>query len=139
MAPLDTLTVRQDTVLGPDLFVVRLTRRLPDGTIDAYEDRGSMDAHGAVVGTTGFGGTLQGQTLPNGATHLWGEGGAASFTMVATPTAQDHYRCLRRIEVHRPTRFGVDLVPGVYYMTTEDSLQEVAEDAPAELNTPLNG
>ncbi len=137
MKELDAFDLRQDLLVEQGVFVVRLTREMPNGQTLQYEDRGTLDAGKSLTGTSGFGGKLRGQLLPNGSIFNQGEEGDASFVMVATKMAPDHYRCFRRIEVRRPTKFGMELVTGVYYLTTEDFLEESADEPPLEMKVPL--
>ncbi|MBC7801081.1 MAG: hypothetical protein H7Z10_10700, partial [Gemmatimonadaceae bacterium] len=51
----------QDLWVGPDTFVVRLTRDR-DGTPVRYEDRGAVDGQGHIAGPSGYGGTIDGPT-----------------------------------------------------------------------------
>jgi hypothetical protein len=139
MNQVDAFTLRQDVYMAPGGFVLRLTRKLADGRQVQYEDRGRIDDRMSISGSTGFGGELRGQAFPSGSVFLRGEGGTASFIMVATVIAPDHARCLRRIEVRKPARFATaeDLTPGVYYFTTEDYLEEASDEPPPELKEPL--
>lgn len=137
MKLLDSFNFRQDLLITDTEFAVRLTRMTPDGQIPGYEDRGTIDKNKRITGTTGFGGTLHGQIFPNGSIFLEGKGGNASFVMVATRLAPDRYRCLRRIEANRPSKFGTELDSGSYYVTTEDYLEESSNEIPTEMKTPL--
>ena len=137
MNAVDAFDLRQDLLADESVFAVRLTRETLFGKKAQYEDRGSVNETKAVTGTSGFGGQLSGQLLPNGSLFLRGDGGDASFVLVATKTADDHYRCFRRIEVRKATTFGTELTPGLYFMTTEDFLEESADKPPPEMKAPL--
>lgn len=141
MNQLDAFTLTQYVYVAPGQFILRLARKFPDGRQVYYEDRGVIDQRMSISGTTGFGGELHGQAFPNGSVFLKGEGGSASFSMVATVIEHGHARCLRRIEVRKPIGFATaePLAPGVYYFTTEDYLEEASDDMPPELKQPLKG
>ena len=137
MNEIDSFPIRQDLWVGPDTFVVRLTRDR-DGTPVRYEDRGAVDGHGHIAGPSGYGGTIDGQLMKNGSVFLHATGGEADFVMLATQTGPDRYRCFRRLDVKEPTRvFGTDVGAGVYYVTTEDQLVASADEPPADVREPL--
>lgn len=137
MGEVDSFSIRQDLWVGPDTFVIRLTREV-DGRQVRYEDRGAVDGRGHIAGPSGYGGRLDGQLMRNGSVFLHGTGGQADFLMVATQTAPDRYRCFRRLEVREPTRvFGTEVGPGLYFATTDDQLVESADEPPADLREPL--
>jgi hypothetical protein len=129
----------QELYVGPDEFIVRVTREM-DGAAVRYEDRGSVDAGGAIAGTTGFGGKLGGQMLKdNFGVLLEGTGGAADFILGAVVITPDHNRCFRRFEVRAPTTlFGRKVEPGRYFTTSDDYLISSADDKPPELQKPLS-
>jgi hypothetical protein len=135
----EAYTQTQELYIHTDTFAVRTTRELPDGRRMQYEDRGEIGAHNAIVGATGFGGRLRGQVFPNGTVLLHGDGGSASFQMVATRMAPDHYRCLRKIEVRQSASFGAatPLMPGLYYVISDDHLLEASDEPPHEMKQPL--
>ena len=139
MNQVDAFTLTQYVYMAPEGFVLRLARTSPDGRLVQYEDRGRIDTRMSISGSSGLGGELRGQAFPNGSVFLRGEGEAASFIMVATVIAPGHARCLRRIEVRKPTPFATaePLSPGVYYFTTEDYLEEASDVPPPELKEPL--
>lgn len=137
MAEIDAFTTRQDLWIGEGQFVVRLTRD-HDGETSRFEDRGAVDAHGLIKGTSGFGGALTGTLLPNNGVFLEGKGGDVDFVLVATQTGKDHYRCFRRFEAHRPVElWGTRVAAGTYYITTEDQIVETADQPPADVREPL--
>ena len=139
MQEIDRFTCRQDLLIGPEEFVVRLTRLDAAGRDGRYEDRGSLYDSTVIQGVTGFGGRLDGRLLKNGGVFLEGKGGDVDFILVATPTGPDHFRCFRRFEVKQPTIvWGKRVNAGTYFATTEDQLIEVAPQAPAEVLEPLS-
>lgn len=137
MKEIDTFTCKQDLWVG-EQFVVRLTRD-NQGDVSTFEDRGALDANGAIKGDSGFGGGLTGTFLPNNTGFLEGKGGSVDFLMISTRTGAEHYRCFRRFEAHRPVKlWGTDVPAGTYYITTEDQLLESAEQPPADVRQPLD-
>jgi hypothetical protein len=138
MVEVGKVTLRQDLWVGEGQFAVRLTP-LGKNNSSPYEDRGSIDGHGAINGVSGFGGRLEGRFLPNNRVFLEGKGGAADFIMVATPTGPDHYRCFRKLEFKQPMNFwGIaEVRPGTYFFTSEDQVLQSADQPPAEMKVPL--
>ena len=137
MNQIDAFTCKQDLWMGEGKFVVRLTRD-DAGGLTNFEDRGDMDAHGAINGDSGFGGKLTGQAFPNNTAFLEGKGGSVDFIMLATRTGAEHYRCFRRFEAHKPVKlWGTDVRAGTYYITTEDQLHESADTPPDCVRRPL--
>ncbi len=128
----------QDLYVGPDEFIVRVTREM-DGSTARYEDRGTMDASGAIIGKTGFGGKLNGKLLKDSfGVLLQGVGGDVDFILGAVVVTPTHNRCFRRFEVRTPTViFGTKVNPGTYFTTSNDYLISSADDKPAELQQPL--
>lgn len=82
---------------------------------------------------------MSGHLLKNNGVFLEGNGGSAETMLVATQTGPDHFRCFRHFEVHEPINlWGTDVVPGSYYVTTEDQLLNQADEPPSELRQPLS-
>lgn len=137
MKEIDSFTSRQDLWIGEGQFVVRLTRQVGNGP-SVFEDRGAVDAHGRIKGSTGFGGGLTGTMFPNNSVFLEGKGGSVDFVLVATQTGSDHYRCFRRFEAHEPVElWGTQVPAGTYYITTEDQIVEQADQPPEDVRRPL--
>lgn len=135
---IDAFTCRQDLWADADQFVVRLTRLSNNGNGAKYEDRGAVTDGVVIRGRSGFGGTLLGHMMKNNTVFLQGTGGVADYVLTATQTAPDHYRCFRQFQVKEPIAlWGTQVMPGTYYITTEDQLQHEADEPPAELRTPL--
>jgi hypothetical protein len=128
----------QELYVGPDEFIVRVTRAVDSATV-RYEDRGTINAGGAIAGKSGFGGKLTGQLLKdNFGVLLEGAGGDADFILGAVVITPDHNRCFRQFEVRASTTlFGRRVEPGRYFTTSDDYLISSADDKPPELQKPL--
>lgn len=128
----------QELYVGPKEFIVRVTRQM-NGLTYKYEDRGSVDSGGGVVGRTGFGGELKGQLLKdNFGVLLEGHGGDADFILGAVVVSADHNRCFRQFKVHTPTTlFGVKVEPGKYFTTSDDYFISSSDVQPQALREPM--
>lgn len=133
---IEILEMAQELYVGTDQFIVRV-HTADEKRIVQYEDRGTVEPHGAIAGQTGFGGRLAGQLFANGGVFTQGSGGIADSFLGALPVTSEHNRCFRRFEIREPLQlFGMPVKPGIYFSTSEDMLVGSAPSMPPEMATP---